>query len=94
MKGGIEPCPFMSFSCDNVRHGGLKTACQSHFLRTIREHPDLLQRQQYACSLFEHYQEVCELHQNISLQMAENINNNENFSRFNSDSFSPKEVNL
>ena len=53
-QGDVEPCPFMSVARENIRHGGLIAACQSPFLRAIREHPELLGRQRYACSLFEH----------------------------------------
>jgi MoaA/NifB/PqqE/SkfB family radical SAM enzyme len=57
-QGDIEPCPFMSVAHENIRHGGLIAACQSPFLRAIREQPKLLQRQRYACSLFEHRAEL------------------------------------
>ena len=53
-QGDIEPCPFMPVARENIRHGGLIAACQSPFMRAIREQPKLLQRQHYACSLFEH----------------------------------------
>jgi len=53
-QGDVEPCPFMSVARENIRHGGLIAACHSPFLRAIREHPELLGRQRYACSLFEH----------------------------------------
>ena len=57
-QGDVEPCPFMPIARENVRDGGLLAACQSPFLRAIREHPALLQRQQFACALFEHRSEV------------------------------------
>jgi MoaA/NifB/PqqE/SkfB family radical SAM enzyme len=57
-QGDIEPCPFVSIARENIRNGGLVAACQSPFLRTIREQPNLLQRQRYACSLFEHRAEL------------------------------------
>ncbi len=57
-QGDVEPCPFMPIACDNVRQGGLMAACQSPFLRAIREHPTLLQRQRLACSMFEHGAEL------------------------------------
>ncbi|HIC93153.1 MAG TPA: radical SAM protein [Anaerolineae bacterium] len=57
-EGDVEPCPFVPLSCENVRRGGLLSACRSPFLRAIREHPDLLRRQKFACSLFEHRAEV------------------------------------
>ena len=57
-QGDIEPCPFASIARENIRHGGLIAACRSPFLRAIREQPNLLQRQRYACSLFEHRAEL------------------------------------
>jgi MoaA/NifB/PqqE/SkfB family radical SAM enzyme len=57
-QGDVEPCPFVSMARENIRHGGLIAACQSPFLRAIREQPALLQRQHYACSLFEHQAEL------------------------------------
>ena len=57
-QGAVEPCPFMPVARDNIRDGGLRAACQSPFLRAIREHPLLLQRQRYACALFEHQAEL------------------------------------
>jgi MoaA/NifB/PqqE/SkfB family radical SAM enzyme len=53
-QGDVEPCPFVSVAHENIRHGGLIAACQSPFLRAIREQPKLLRRKRYACSLFEH----------------------------------------
>jgi MoaA/NifB/PqqE/SkfB family radical SAM enzyme len=60
-EGGIEPCPFIDISLENVRSGGLKTACESPFLKSIRERDNLLKREKLACSLFEHYSELQEL---------------------------------
>jgi MoaA/NifB/PqqE/SkfB family radical SAM enzyme len=57
-QGDIEPCPFVPVARENIRNGGLIAACQSPFLRAIREQPGLLQRQRYACSLFEHRAEL------------------------------------
>jgi MoaA/NifB/PqqE/SkfB family radical SAM enzyme len=57
-QGDVEPCPFVSLARENIRHGGLIAACQSPFLRAIRNQPGLLQRQRYACSLFEHRAEL------------------------------------
>jgi MoaA/NifB/PqqE/SkfB family radical SAM enzyme len=57
-QGDVEPCPFMPIACDNIRQGGLLAACQSPFLRAIRQHPTLLQRQRFACSMFEHRAEI------------------------------------
>jgi len=57
-QGDIEPCPFMPVAHENIRHGGLHAACQSPFLRAIREQPELLQRQRYACALYEHRAEL------------------------------------
>jgi len=48
----------MPIAHENIRHGGLIAACQSPFLRAIREQPKLLQRQRYACALFEHRAEL------------------------------------
>jgi len=60
-EGGIEPCPFINISLENIRGGGLKTAFESPFLKAIRERKHLLQRKTLACSLFEHYSELEEL---------------------------------
>jgi MoaA/NifB/PqqE/SkfB family radical SAM enzyme len=60
-EGGIEPCPFIDISVENIRNGGLKTACESPFLKSIREKENLLKRDKLACSLFEHYSELKEL---------------------------------
>jgi MoaA/NifB/PqqE/SkfB family radical SAM enzyme len=57
-QGGVEPCPFIPIAHENIRHGGLIAACQSPFLRAIREQPELLQRQRYACALYEHRAEL------------------------------------
>jgi MoaA/NifB/PqqE/SkfB family radical SAM enzyme len=57
-QGGIEPCPFVPLSCDNIRQGGLTAALKSSFLASIRSRPDLLARDRLACSLYEHYLEV------------------------------------
>jgi MoaA/NifB/PqqE/SkfB family radical SAM enzyme len=57
-QGGIEPCPFVPLSCDNIRQEGLMTALKSSFLASIRSQPDLLARDRLACSLYEHYSEV------------------------------------
>jgi MoaA/NifB/PqqE/SkfB family radical SAM enzyme len=64
-QGDIEPCPFVTIARENIRHGGLIAACQSPFLRAIREQPRLLRRQRYACSLFEHRAELDELAQQL-----------------------------
>jgi len=64
-QGDVEPCPFMPITCDNIRQGGLMAACQSPFLRAIREHPTLLQRQRFACSMFEHSAEIQALAQHF-----------------------------
>jgi MoaA/NifB/PqqE/SkfB family radical SAM enzyme len=60
-QGDVEPCPFVPVARENIRHGGLITACQSPFFRAIREQPKLLRRQRYACSLFEHRPELDDL---------------------------------
>lgn len=57
-QGEIEPCPFVPIACESIRDGGLRAACQSPFLKAIRDDPALLQRQRFACSLFEHQQEL------------------------------------
>ncbi|MEW6229221.1 MAG: radical SAM protein [Bacillota bacterium] len=57
-QGGVEPCPFVPISRESIREGGLIAACQSPFLRAIRENPTLLQRHRFACSLFEHRAEL------------------------------------
>jgi MoaA/NifB/PqqE/SkfB family radical SAM enzyme len=64
-EGGIEPCPFIDISLENIRNGGLKAACESPFLKAIREKDGLLQREKLACSLFEHYSELKELAKEI-----------------------------
>ena len=66
-QGDVEPCPFVSMAHENIRHGGLIAACQSPFLRAIREQPNLLQRQRYACSLFEHRAELDRLAQQFGV---------------------------
>jgi MoaA/NifB/PqqE/SkfB family radical SAM enzyme len=66
-QGDIEPCPFVSITGENIRQGGLIAACQSSFLRAIREHPKLLRRQRYACSLFEHRAELDGLAQQFDI---------------------------
>ena len=60
-QGDIEPCPFVPIARESVRQGGLLAACQSPFLRAIRDNPHLLQREKYACSLFEHRGELDQL---------------------------------
>jgi len=57
-QGGIEPCPFVPLSCDNIRQGGLMAAVKSSFLASIRCRPNLLARDRLACSLYEHFSEV------------------------------------
>ena len=57
-QGGVEPCPFVDISVDNVRLGGLVSAFRSSFLQKIRERPELLTRKGYACALFEHREQV------------------------------------
>jgi MoaA/NifB/PqqE/SkfB family radical SAM enzyme len=57
-QGGIEPCPFVPLSCDNIRQGGLMAAIKSPFLASIRSRPNLLARDRLACSLYEHFSEV------------------------------------
>jgi MoaA/NifB/PqqE/SkfB family radical SAM enzyme len=67
-QGDVEPCPFVSIARENIRHGGLIAACQSPFLRAIREQPKLLQRQHYGCSLFEHRAELDGLSQQFDVR--------------------------
>jgi MoaA/NifB/PqqE/SkfB family radical SAM enzyme len=57
-QGDVEPCPFMPIAQENIRRGGLRAACRSKFFREIRENPELLRRGRYACSLFEHREEI------------------------------------
>jgi MoaA/NifB/PqqE/SkfB family radical SAM enzyme len=64
-EGGIEPCPFINISLENIRKGGLRTACESGFLRSIREREHLLKREKLACSLFEHYSELQRLEKQL-----------------------------
>ena len=64
-EGGIEPCPFINISIESIRDGGLKTACESPFLKAIREKENLLKRKKLACSLFEHYSELKKLEKNL-----------------------------
>lgn len=64
-EGGIEPCPFINISLENIRNGGLKAACESPFLKAIRERDKLLKREKLACSLFEHYSELEKLARKI-----------------------------
>lgn len=74
-QGDVEPCPFVSISCDNIRKGGLIVACKSSFLRAIRENPELLQRKDFACSLFEHFEEI----KILSLQFNGNSKRKKNY---------------
>ena len=64
-EGGIEPCPFINISLENIRNGGLKTAFESPFLKAIRERENLLKREKLACSLFEHYSELKKLEKDL-----------------------------
>lgn len=57
-QGGIEPCPFVPVAVENIRQGGLLAAIHSPFFQAIREKPHLLKHDRYACSLFEHLQEL------------------------------------
>jgi len=57
-QGGVEPCPFVPISRENIRQGGLRVAFESPFLRAIRERPELLRRKRYPCALWEHREEV------------------------------------
>jgi MoaA/NifB/PqqE/SkfB family radical SAM enzyme len=70
-QGDVEPCPFVSVAHENIRQGGLIAACQSPFLRAIREQPELLQRQRYACSLFEHRAELDGLAQQFGVHCGQ-----------------------
>ncbi len=67
-QGDVEPCPFVPIARENIRRGGLIAACRSPFLRAIREQPELLQRQRYACSLFEHRTELDGLAQQFRIR--------------------------
>ena len=57
-QGYVEPCPFVPVAVDNIRSGGLLSACRSDFLCSIRKEPELLKREKYACALFEHLPEI------------------------------------
>lgn len=57
-QGDMEACAFVPISRDSIRRSGLIAACRSPFLRPFREHPYLLQRQHFACALFEHRTEL------------------------------------
>ncbi|MGC8777284.1 MAG: radical SAM/SPASM domain-containing protein [Candidatus Caldatribacteriaceae bacterium] len=57
-QGNVEPCPFSPYSCDNIRSGGLRSACNSLFRQSIRNQPELLERKREACALFEHQKEI------------------------------------
>ena len=72
-EGGIEPCPFINISIENIRDGGLKTALESPFLKAIREREDLLKREKLACSLFEHYSELQKLEKNLLNHKAHKV---------------------
>ena len=67
-QGDVEPCPFVPVAHENIRCGGLIAACQSPFFRAIRDQPNLLQRQHYPCSLFEHRAELESLSKQFSVQ--------------------------
>jgi MoaA/NifB/PqqE/SkfB family radical SAM enzyme len=69
-RGEVEPCPFVSVSCENVRSGGLEAAIRSPFLRAIRERPELLARHALACALFEHLPEIEALAESIRRSAA------------------------
>ncbi len=60
-QGDIEPCPFVSISRENIRHGGLEAVFTSPFLQEIRKRSALLSRNTYACALFEHRTELAQL---------------------------------
>ncbi len=64
-QGGVEPCPFSPYAQDNIRQGGLRQACASSFLKSIRSQPALLHRKEYACALFEHEKEIAQLFHSI-----------------------------
>jgi len=66
-QGDVEPCPFVSIARENIRCSSLIAACQSPFMRAIRNQPQLLQRQRYACSLFEHRTELDNLAQQFDI---------------------------
>lgn len=72
-QGEVEPCPFVSISRENIRCGGLMTACHSPFLRAIRDHPTLLQRQRLACALFEHRSEIEALAQDLESSSVDRV---------------------
>ncbi len=57
-QGGIEPCPFVPVSVENVREKGLIEAIRSPFFQSILSKPYLLKRNKYACSLYEHISDI------------------------------------
>ena len=65
-QGAVEPCPFAPTSRESVREGGLRAACRSPFLRSIRDRPELLARREYACALFEHRDELLHLAERLA----------------------------
>ncbi len=72
-QGDVEPCPFMPMARENIRQGGLLAACNSVFLRAIREQPHLLQRRLCGCSLFEHRAELKVLAQKLGAHSSEQM---------------------
>jgi len=72
-KGDVEPCPFSPYSCDNIRNGGLESACKSQFFKNIRNRSELLQRKDYACSLFEHREEIAQICNKLKEQNLDNL---------------------
>jgi MoaA/NifB/PqqE/SkfB family radical SAM enzyme len=72
-QGDIEPCPFVPVAHENIRRGGLIAACQSPFLRAIREEPGLLRRHRYACSLFEHRAQLGDLAEKYGASDTQNL---------------------
>jgi len=70
-QGGVEPCPYIPFSRENIRQGGLLAACKSPFLRAIRKQPDLLKRKHFACALFEHRAQLEAIAQKLGARSSE-----------------------
>ena len=64
-EGDVEPCPFVAVGRDNVREGGLRAACESEFLRAVRESPVLLCRERLGCALFEHRDELMAVRESL-----------------------------
>jgi MoaA/NifB/PqqE/SkfB family radical SAM enzyme len=72
-QGYVEPCPFVPMARENIRDGGLLAACESPFLKAIREQPTLLRRKRFGCSLFEHREELATLAERLGARSTERV---------------------